>query len=175
MVNAELLRIVDSISRDKKIEKDMIFDDIEAAMVSAVRKAFGQAEDVTVKIDRLTGEVTAERDALQEELAQALSHIEAEASQAQQLRDNLAALEPEARAAGELRQEVKELNHQVRHGNAAMAQETGHWKDRFQQEEKSRQDAESLAAKRNSEINQLKAENQRLTKEVREIPGHSLL
>jgi N utilization substance protein A len=59
MVNAELLRIVDSISRDKNIEKDLIFEDIESAMVSAVRKEFGQIEDVAVKIDRMTGEFSA--------------------------------------------------------------------------------------------------------------------
>ena len=29
MVNAELIRIVDSISRDKNIDKDLIFEDIE--------------------------------------------------------------------------------------------------------------------------------------------------
>ncbi len=62
MVNADLLRIVDSISRDKNIDKDLIFGDIEQAMVSAVRKAFGQNDDVDVKIDRITGEVTAVRE-----------------------------------------------------------------------------------------------------------------
>ena len=119
----------------------------------------------------LLEELTAERDALQEELAQVLSHIESDASQVQQLRDRLAALESEASAAGELRREIKELNHQVRHGNATMGQEVHRWEARFEQAEKSRQDAESLAAKKNSEIHQLKADNQRLTQEVQEIPG----
>ena len=83
----------------------------------------------------------------------------------------MAAIEPEARTAGELRQEVKELDHKMRKTNAAMAQEVHHWKVRFEQKEESRQDAEALAAKRSSEIDQLKAENQRLSQEVQEIPG----
>jgi len=121
----------------------------------------------------LLEELPAERDTLQEELEVARSRIEeleAKLSQAQQLRNRLAAIEPEARAAGGLRQEVKELDHKIRNTNAAMAQEVHHWKGRFEQEEESRQIAEALAAKRSSEINQLKVENQRLSQEVREMP-----
>jgi len=59
-MNAELVRIVDSIARDKNIEKDSVFEDLEQAMVSAVRKAYGQMDEVTVTIDRLTGEIEAE-------------------------------------------------------------------------------------------------------------------
>jgi len=59
-MNAELVRIVDSIARDKKIEKDSVFVDLEQAMISAVRKAYGQMDEVTVTIDRLTGEIAAE-------------------------------------------------------------------------------------------------------------------
>ena len=65
MVNSDLLRIVDSISRDKKIEKELIFSDIETAMASAVRKAYVEAEEVTVVIDRLTGQVAATRDGIE--------------------------------------------------------------------------------------------------------------
>ena len=35
VMNQELLRIVDSISRDKNIDKEEIFMDIEAALLSA--------------------------------------------------------------------------------------------------------------------------------------------
>ncbi len=80
----------------------------------------------------LLEEMTADRDTLREELELAQSRIEeleAKASQAQQLRDRLAAIEPEARAAGELRREVNELDHQVRHSNATMAQEVHNWKN----------------------------------------------
>jgi N utilization substance protein A len=60
-MNADLVRIVDSISRDKNIEKEVVFTDLEQAMVSAIRKAHGQMDDVTVTIDRLSGEIGATR------------------------------------------------------------------------------------------------------------------
>ena len=122
----------------------------------------------------LLEEMTAERDTLREELELARSRIEeleAKASQAQQLRIRMAALEPEARAAGELRQEVKELDNQIRNTNAAKVQEVQHWKAKFEQEEKSQRNAETLAAKRSSELDQLKAEHQRLTQAMQESPG----
>ncbi len=36
-MNAELVRIVDSISRDKNLDKEAVYFDLEQAMVSAVR------------------------------------------------------------------------------------------------------------------------------------------
>ncbi len=58
-MNADLIRFVDSISRDKNIEKDSVFLDLEAAMMSAAHKAFETADEVVVSIDRVTGEITA--------------------------------------------------------------------------------------------------------------------
>ena len=63
-MNAELMRIVDSISRDKNIDKETLIVDLEVAIVSAARKKFGLEEDVTVAIDRITGEMTATRNGL---------------------------------------------------------------------------------------------------------------
>ncbi|MHC4441427.1 MAG: transcription termination factor NusA [Planctomycetota bacterium] len=60
-MNAELIRIVDSISRDKNIDKESVFTDLEQAMMSAVRKAYGQTDEVVVEIDHLTGEIKAYR------------------------------------------------------------------------------------------------------------------
>lgn len=60
-MNAELVRIVDSIARDKNIEKDEVYLDLEQAMESAVRKAYGQLDEVKVTIDRLTGDISAAR------------------------------------------------------------------------------------------------------------------
>lgn len=60
-MNAELVRIVDSIARDKNIEKEEVYGDLEQAMISAVRKAYGSEDEVTVTIDRLTGDITAQR------------------------------------------------------------------------------------------------------------------
>ncbi len=62
-MNQELLRIVDSIARDKNIDKESIFADLEEAMVSAARKHFGEAESqIVVQIDRASGRVTASKD-----------------------------------------------------------------------------------------------------------------
>ena len=65
-MNQELLRIVDSIARDKNIERESIFGDLEEAMVSAARKHFGDPEsNVVVHIDRETGQVSAFKDDVQ--------------------------------------------------------------------------------------------------------------
>ena len=62
LMNADLLRFVDSISRDKNIEKESVFLDLEAAMQSAIRKAFAEAQEVTVGIDRSNGAIAAAMD-----------------------------------------------------------------------------------------------------------------
>jgi N utilization substance protein A len=58
-MNGEILRLVDTIHRDKDIEKEIIFQGIEAAMLSAVTKKMGESETVRVVIDRATGETKA--------------------------------------------------------------------------------------------------------------------
>jgi len=58
-MNTDLIRFIDSISRDKNIDKESVFVDIEAAIASAIRKANNDTEDVNVQIDRLTGEIAA--------------------------------------------------------------------------------------------------------------------
>ena len=58
-MNQELLRIVESISRDKNIDSETVFEDLEAAMLSAIRKANAHTEDISVRIERSTGDITA--------------------------------------------------------------------------------------------------------------------
>jgi N utilization substance protein A len=59
-MNSELVRIVDNIARDKNVNKESIFVDLEEAMVSAVRKHFGDLEsEIVVHIDRNTGALAA--------------------------------------------------------------------------------------------------------------------
>jgi N utilization substance protein A len=53
----ELLRIVDAIHRDKNIEKEIVFEGIEAALVSAAKKHYGEEADVIVEIDRTNGSI----------------------------------------------------------------------------------------------------------------------
>lgn len=55
----ELLRLVDSLHMDKNIDKEVVFQGIEAALASAARKHFVTAGQVSVKIDRETGEIIA--------------------------------------------------------------------------------------------------------------------
>ncbi|MBA7657156.1 Transcription termination/antitermination protein NusA [subsurface metagenome] len=62
-MSQELLRIVENIARDKNIEKESIFVDLEEAMVSAARKHFGEPEsNIVVSIDRNTGQIAAFKD-----------------------------------------------------------------------------------------------------------------
>jgi N utilization substance protein A len=58
-MNGELLRIVDALHRDKAIDKEVIFLGIESALLSAARKRYGQDEDLTIRIDRASGEIRA--------------------------------------------------------------------------------------------------------------------
>ncbi|MGD0517154.1 MAG: transcription termination factor NusA [Thermoguttaceae bacterium] len=51
----EILRIVDAIHRDKNIDKEIVFEGIEAALVSAAKKHYGEMEDIVVEIDRSNG------------------------------------------------------------------------------------------------------------------------
>ena len=53
----EVLRIVDSMHRDKNIEKEMVFSAIESALLTAARKQFGEEADVEFMIDRESGEI----------------------------------------------------------------------------------------------------------------------
>jgi len=70
-MNQELLRIVDNIARDKNIDKESIFVDLEEAMVSAVRKHFGEPDsEIVVQIDRTTGKVNAFKDNEQIDIGQ---------------------------------------------------------------------------------------------------------
>ncbi|MAT68452.1 MAG: transcription termination factor NusA [Planctomycetaceae bacterium] len=59
---AEVLRIVDAIHRDKNIEKEIVFEGIEAALVSAAKKHYGEEADIVVDIDRESGEISASCD-----------------------------------------------------------------------------------------------------------------
>jgi N utilization substance protein A len=62
-MNAELIRIVDGIARDKNIEREQVYSDIEQAVASGLRKHF-DTEDTTefqVQLDRTTGDISVSR------------------------------------------------------------------------------------------------------------------
>ena len=54
----EILRIVDAIHRDKNVDKEVVFSAIEAALVSAAKKQYGEEEDIQVHIDRKDGSIS---------------------------------------------------------------------------------------------------------------------
>lgn len=54
-MNAELLNALEDLEREKGIDKDVLFEAIESALISAYRRHFGSVQNVRVKIDRVTG------------------------------------------------------------------------------------------------------------------------
>jgi len=58
MNGPELLRIVDAIHRDKSIDKEIVFEGIEQAILSAARKHYGEEETIEVHVDRASGNPT---------------------------------------------------------------------------------------------------------------------
>ncbi|MEE8154789.1 MAG: NusA N-terminal domain-containing protein, partial [Phycisphaerales bacterium] len=55
-MNKEILMVVDAVSNEKGIEKDIIFEAIEVALASATKKKHSEEIDVRVAIDRESGE-----------------------------------------------------------------------------------------------------------------------
>ncbi len=57
-MNEEFLTILENIEREKGIQKEILFEAVESALVSAARKVIGKkTEDITVKIDRASGQI----------------------------------------------------------------------------------------------------------------------
>lgn len=62
---SEMLRIVDSVHRDKSIDKELVFQAIETALVTAAKKHYGELADVQIRIDRETGVMSGTHDGTQ--------------------------------------------------------------------------------------------------------------
>jgi len=58
-MNTETLRLLDSIARDRNIERDVLITDLEQAMVSAARKHFNSLdlEEFGCEMDRVNGKI----------------------------------------------------------------------------------------------------------------------
>jgi transcription termination/antitermination protein NusA len=54
--NKEILMVVDAVSNEKGVDKEVIFEALEAALASATRKKHGEEWDVRVAINRKTGD-----------------------------------------------------------------------------------------------------------------------
>ncbi|MBF0532403.1 MAG: transcription termination/antitermination protein NusA [Candidatus Omnitrophica bacterium] len=61
MDNNELLTILEQLERDKGIDREILFQAVEAAVASAAKKLWtvGKEEEVKVTLDRKTGKITA--------------------------------------------------------------------------------------------------------------------
>ncbi len=54
----ELLRIVDSLHREKQISPDLVIQAIESALVTAIKRQFGEETEVTASIAKDGGQIT---------------------------------------------------------------------------------------------------------------------
>ena len=55
----EIIRIVDSLHREKNIDTEIVFQAIEAAFATAARRQYGEESDVVVSIERENGQIHA--------------------------------------------------------------------------------------------------------------------
>jgi N utilization substance protein A len=55
-MSREILLLVDALSREKNVDKEVVFGALESALASATKKRFESESDVRVSIDRNTGE-----------------------------------------------------------------------------------------------------------------------
>lgn len=57
-MNGELLTVLDHLEREKGINREILMEAVESALLSAAKKTLGpKTEDVSVKIDRQSGEI----------------------------------------------------------------------------------------------------------------------
>ena len=61
-MSVDLVRIVDSIHRDKNIPKDILFEGIRSTLATAARKHYPEAAEIEVIINRETGDIDAKKD-----------------------------------------------------------------------------------------------------------------
>src|SRR6476620_12170475 len=67
MPNPEIMRIADGIARDKNIEREQVYVDIEQAIASGLRKQFNTEDtsEFTVQLDRTSGLIKAQRQGME--------------------------------------------------------------------------------------------------------------
>jgi N utilization substance protein A len=63
-MSVDLVRIVDSIHRDKNISKDILFEGIQSALTTAARKHYPDAGEIEVRIDPDSGAIEATKDGI---------------------------------------------------------------------------------------------------------------
>jgi N utilization substance protein A len=82
----ELLRVVDTIEREKNISRELVFTAIERAVRLAIGKHFGDEDDVEITIDRQRGFIHAQKgEQLIDVFSGALGRIAAQAAKQQMI------------------------------------------------------------------------------------------
>lgn len=61
-MSVDLVRIVDSIHRDKNIPKEVLFEGIQSALTAAAKKRYPEAAEVEVRVDPDSGAIEAVKD-----------------------------------------------------------------------------------------------------------------
>jgi len=60
-MSRELLYLADAVAHEKEVDREVIFQALEASLVSASKKKYGQDWDIAVHVDRKTGDYTTRR------------------------------------------------------------------------------------------------------------------
>ncbi len=74
----EILRIVDAIHRDKNIDKELVFQAIESALVTALARQYGETAEIVIAIDRQDGSISGTHDGQPLESAELAGRIGAQ-------------------------------------------------------------------------------------------------
>ncbi|MFM8415013.1 MAG: transcription termination factor NusA [Planctomycetota bacterium] len=74
----EILRIVDAIHRDKNIDKEIVFQAVEAALVTALARQYGETAAIEIAIDRQDGTISGSHDGQPIESAELAGRIGAQ-------------------------------------------------------------------------------------------------
>src|SRR5207253_660646 len=56
-MNRELIMVIEQLGREKGIDKEVLFEALETALLSASRKSLGPGDNVRIHIDRKTGDL----------------------------------------------------------------------------------------------------------------------
>src|SRR6266581_1398478 len=97
-MNRELISVIEQIGREKGIDKEILFEALESALLSASRKSLGAADNVRMHIDRKSGDL---RVYCRKRVVEEVTDPKVEISLAE-----AKALNPEAELGDELEQEL---------------------------------------------------------------------
>src|SRR2546429_702414 len=97
-MNRELISVIEQIGREKGIDKEILFEALESALLSASRKSLGAADNVRMHIDRKSGDL---RVYCRKKVVEEVTDNKLEISLA-----DAKALNPEAELEDELEQEL---------------------------------------------------------------------